>query len=179
MAACATLDAEECQTINWQQLGDTDGANGFPQERVAKHAKACEKHSLPINEKAYFAGWQGGIARYCTPQNGFRQGWIGRHYRNSCPSELAGGFVEAYSVAITFNRAEAEVRHLENKISSAAREISRLADSKDPKDIERLKDETEKLKHAQNRLPSAREEKARAQRAMNDYLRAHPEIRSI
>lgn len=36
LSACATLNESECQTVDWKQLGDSDGAQGHGQTRIAQ-----------------------------------------------------------------------------------------------------------------------------------------------
>lgn len=179
LSACATLNENECSTVNWQQLGDSDGGQGFGELRIAKHVKACEKFNIPVDRVSYGTGWRAGIARFCIPQNGFSLGIAGKAYRNSCPSELAGSFLDAYQPAKRFHDAEKRVRALESSINFRITEISRLAGSKDPKDIKRLREESDTLKWEQNSLPRARADAQIARQNVTLFLQQNPDIRAF
>ncbi|MEP3264668.1 MAG: DUF2799 domain-containing protein [Hyphomicrobiales bacterium] len=69
LSACATLNEDECKTVDWKQLGDIDGSQGHSSSRIAQHSKACEKHGLPVNVAAYNQGWKVAIARYRPTKN--------------------------------------------------------------------------------------------------------------
>lgn len=99
LTSCATLDKEECASVDWQQLGRSDGAAGYGAGRVDSHRSACAEHKLPVDGQQWMSGWQEGIRLYCTPQNGLTQGIEGRSYSYSCPPELKAGFEGAYFVA--------------------------------------------------------------------------------
>ena len=99
LASCATLNEEECQTANWYELGQRDGASGQPSNYIDNHRRACAEHKLPVDETQWSVGWQQGIRAFCTPENGLLHGREGRYYANSCPPELKPGFDGAYTVA--------------------------------------------------------------------------------
>ena len=179
LSACATLNENECQTVNWQDLGESDGARGFEALRIAKHAKACEKFKIPVDEAAYQAGWKVGIARFCTPQNGYNLGIAGRNHRNACPPDLADAFLQAYTPAKRVATEEAEVRQIERNIEFLADEISKLALSTDKKDLEKLKRTRDRLQSETASLPHARANADVARKILNDFLRANPEIKTF
>lgn len=178
LSACATLNEQECQTVDWQALGDRDGVSGFAQTRLAKHVKACAKHTVNADEKAYSAGWRVGITRYCTPQNGFNVGKSAQNYRNACPSELEGPFLEAYTISRAVRDAEADIRNIEWDIENDVDQLSRLATSKKPEDLAKVVALRDDLKHQRRNLESARLREEIAQRDLLDFLRANPQIKA-
>ncbi len=171
LASCATLNENECHTVNWQQLGDRDGAQGFALTRIAKHNKACQKHGISSDVPAYEAGWRAGIERYCTPQNGFRTGRSGITYRNSCPSNLADGFLGAYIPARNLYIAERDIATTESRIDTLISEITRLANSSNVEDKARLKEKSSELRYERDNLPGLRADLEIARRDVNDYLK--------
>lgn len=177
LSACATLNEDECKTVNWQQLGDIDGSQGHHATRIAKHNKACEKHGLPVNTAAYNDGWIAGIARYCVPQNGFNLGKRGATYRGSCPSQFATAFEAAYNPAKSLYDAVTELRRAERSIEQGIDEIARLSYSKNPKDLEKLKQVSKQLHFDQRDLFRLRSNVDVAQRNVQDFLRANPHIK--
>ncbi|MEO0923516.1 MAG: DUF2799 domain-containing protein, partial [Pseudomonadota bacterium] len=150
------MNESECQTVDWRQLGDLDGGQGHEQTRLAKHAKACDKHGIAINQVAYNEGWRLGIGRYCTPQNGYNIGRQRGSYRGSCPSDLAPAFLAAYNPSLRVANAEHRVRLVQQDIDHAINNIARWAGSKDPELLEKLPDERIKLNNARAELPLAR-----------------------
>lgn len=179
VAACATLDAKECQTANWQTLGLQDGENGRLQSRIEKHEKACAKHKLGVNKSAYAAGWQQGIARFCTPQNGFTLGRQRGLYRESCPASLAGPFVAAYVPALRLSRAESEVRGLEHDLDRLSDVIAFHSKSSHPKDVAIVAEARSDFIDTRRKLSWARDNLRTAEADVAAYLRAHPEIRAF
>lgn len=176
LSACATLNEDECKTVDWRQLGDIDGSQGHQSTRIAQHSKACDKHGLPVNVPAYNDGWNAGISRYCVPQNGYDLGRRGASYRGSCPSQFATDFERAYHPAKGLHDALKKLRSVERSIESDIDEIARLAYSKKPKDLEKLKHVSERLRADKSDLPRLRANVAIAQRDVQDYLKANPHI---
>lgn len=179
LSACATLNESECQTVDWKQLGDSDGSQGHGQTRIAKHAKACEKHGIAINTAAYNEGWRAGISRYCTPQNGFNIGRRGGSYAGTCPSNLAGPFEAAYRPAFKLTRAESRVSEIQNEIDRSIDKLAKWAISKNPKLIAKIPEERRRLKNLRAEQPIARSNVEIARRDLQDYLAANPQIRAL
>ena len=98
-SSCATLTKDECSSVNWVELGRSDGAAGQSRSHIERHRSACAEHKLPVDEQQWSVGWERGIRLYCTPENGLAQGREGRSYANSCPPELKADFEAAYYVA--------------------------------------------------------------------------------
>lgn len=138
MSSCATLTEDECASVNWQELGRSDGAAGHPQNYVDNHRKACSDHNLPIDEPQWSTGWQEGIRVFCTPQNGLLHGREGRSYANSCPPELKTGFEAAYHVAKRLYDARQSRDALQRELDSLR---GSLRDAEKREDKQRLRRE--------------------------------------
>ena len=94
LSACQTLSKEECVAADWTVIGETDGAAGHaPQDRFARHVKACAKAGITPNQTAWNQGYQAGLVRYCTPANGLRVGEAGNIYANVCPLDKSAAFL--------------------------------------------------------------------------------------
>lgn len=176
LAACATLNEDQCRTVDWQTLGDSDGVAGHRQTRIADHAKACNKHGIAVDQAAYLQGWARGIRAYCVPQRGYAEGRDGRVYRNSCPSDLAGPFEAAYRPAKRAFDAEAEVDRLERSIDRAVTRLAQLAGSDDPKAKDRARGLRNQLDRDRSALRRARREDDRARDTLLRFLRANPSL---
>ena len=139
LSACATLNESECETVNWSDLGRSDGAAGQSSSYVQRHREACEKYSLPVDERAWRTGWEDGIRRYCTPENGLSAGRDGRSYANSCPADAAPGFESAYRVGkrvhdarSEYDRLKSELEQLYDNLEDAAKDPARLRPPQSP-----------------------------------------------
>src|SRR3989337_3049438 len=87
LSACATMDRNECLTVDWQTVGFEDGVAGYSGDRIGQHRKACAKHGVTPDLTAYQAGREEGLREYCVPANGFRLGSQGGSYSGMCPAE--------------------------------------------------------------------------------------------
>jgi hypothetical protein len=135
LASCATLNEEQCQTANWYELGQSDGAAGQPASHIDSHRRACAEHNLPVDDTQWSVGWQQGIRSFCTPDNGLTIGREGRYYANSCPPDLKAGFESAYTVAKALHDARQSRDNLMNEIASLE---SAARDAKTPEDRSRI-----------------------------------------
>ena len=141
ISSCATLDKEECASVNWEQLGRSDGAEGRPSSRIDQHRSACAEHKLPVDEQQWASGWQQGIRVYCTPDNGLMQGREGRHYANSCPPELKTDFEAAYFVAKRLYDARQSRDTLQRDIDSLVSSLRRAEKREEKEKVRRQIDE--------------------------------------
>lgn len=126
LTACQTLSKEECVAADWAVIGETDGAAGHsPQERFARHVKACTKAGITPNQTAWNQGYQSGLIRYCTPGNGLRVGEAGSSYANVCPLDKSAGFLSGYNLG---KRAHGIRSDIESRKSAISRRQSESAD---------------------------------------------------
>ena len=77
-------------------MGYKDGRSGISADIINTYAVSCAKHGASPDPEAYTAGYQSGIALYCTPDNGYEQGRRIQDYAGSCPVELEKPFIEKY-----------------------------------------------------------------------------------
>ena len=96
-AGCATLNKEECERANWQDLGQRDGRSGYTNARLTKHQEACSEHGISVNTTEYTRGYQNGLKSFCTKQNGFEQGKSGKTNQRVCPPKLQSLFNKGYT----------------------------------------------------------------------------------
>ena len=131
LASCATLNEEQCQTVEWVELGREDGAAGQPSTHIDKHRKACSEHKLPVDEQQWRVGWEEGIRVYCTPANGLLAGREGRYYANSCPLDLKAGFEGAYSIAKALHDARNARDRLQGELDALEADMRRAESRED------------------------------------------------
>lgn len=131
--SCTTMNQSECSSSNWAELGVNDGERGLRSTHYSKYEKACAEYGIPVNSSAYIAGWETGIRRYCTGDNGFRVGNSGILYADSCPIELEQKFLSAFELGRNVHFFNMRVNYLSNEI----KEIRRKLESEDLNDSRR------------------------------------------
>lgn len=118
------MSKEECAVADWSVIGEQDGAAGYnPQDRFARHVKACAKAGVAANQTIWYQGYQRGLPRYCTPLNGLSVGSQGKTYNNVCPVNLEAGFREGYDLGRLHNGKKREISSLESRIRSLEQSI--------------------------------------------------------
>lgn len=116
LSGCATLSEGECRTADWFQVGRQDGANGYKRARLFDHRKACVEYGVRPEPEAYYTGRQIGLARYCSADNGFREGRAGRPYRGVCPTKYENRFLIGYRKGKIIHEVDEEVESIEDDI---------------------------------------------------------------
>ena len=117
LTSCQTLSKEECVVADWRVIGEQDGAAGYnPQDRFARHVKACTRAGIAPDQTLWYQGYQQGLPRYCTPLNGLSAGSQGKSYANVCPLDLDPGFREGYDLGRIHYQKSSEIRRLESRI---------------------------------------------------------------
>jgi orotidine-5'-phosphate decarboxylase len=142
LAGCASMSEQECLTVDWHDQGYRDGRNGQPLSRVEAHREACAKVGVVPDLAEYRNGRATGILEYCTPGNAVQEGRRGASYRNACPPELEGRFLDHYRAGRRVYDAEQRV----NSLDSRARDLQRrLEKEKDDDKRKRLRQELRDL----------------------------------
>lgn len=185
LSGCATMDREECLTVDWRTVGYEDGVAGYASVRIGQHRKACAKHGVTTDLAAYQAGRQDGLREYCVPTNGFRLGSQGGDYAGMCPSDLDPAFTDAFqsgrqlhslesrlaSVNYDLNAKRNSLRNAESDIvSRSARAISSEATTEERAqavvDVKQLGERVGRLK---SEIRQLEEERVHCERDLQDY----------
>lgn len=116
LAACATMDRDECLTVDWRTVGFEDGAAGYSGDRIGQHRKACAKHGVAPDLAAYQSGREDGLREYCVPANGFRLGSQGGSYGGICPADLDPAFADAFHSGRHLHTLEARLSSVSDQI---------------------------------------------------------------
>jgi len=167
LSSCATLNEDECSSVDWNALGQKNGAEGRPASFVQRHEKACSRYKLPVNQSAWQQGWETGIRQYCTPENGLSQGRAGHAYAGSCPTDIAFGFEDAYRVGKDVYDAEQERQRLENEIDSLRGRRDDEEDRDERRELER------RIRDTRDRMHDAERRERFAQRRYDRYVFEH------
>ena len=118
LAACASLDKDECLHADWYAIGLEDGARGHAVERLGDHRRACAKHNVMPDSERYVAGRNDGLKSFCTYERGFSEGRAGHGYAAGCPQPAGADFLAGY------NRGR-ELHELHRRLEEVNREIGR------------------------------------------------------
>jgi len=118
LTGCATMDRDECLTVDWRTVGFEDGVAGYSGDRIGRHRKACAKHGVAPDLSAYQAGREDGLREYCVPANGFRLGSQGDSYGGMCPADLEPAFADAYESGRQLHTLETRLSGVTHKLES-------------------------------------------------------------
>lgn len=164
VAACATMDQAECETANWYDVGIGDGEHGRASRRYQDYRDDCAEFGVSVDTKAYREGWETGIARYCTRDNGYRVGINGVAYQDSCPAEYEDAFFSAYQLG----RAVHTHRH---RVDELHHEIEEVGDELEMDDL--TEDKRNSLRDKRKRLKKDLEREEWALLAAASEARSH------
>jgi hypothetical protein len=118
ISGCATMDREECLTVDWRTVGFEDGAAGYSSDRIGQHRKACAEYGVTPDLIAYQEGRAEGLREYCVPANGFRLGSQGGSYSGICPSDLDPEFADAYHSGRQLYTLESRLSNVSHQLDS-------------------------------------------------------------
>ena len=128
LTGCATkptVSENQCRAGDWESIGYRDGANGAASTRILAHQDACGEYNIVPIKDHYLAGWQAGIASFCTPENGFSQGNLGRSLNRQCTD---AEYAAAHADGLQLHQARSTVNALAHELES---HHSRLVNIKD------------------------------------------------
>ncbi len=160
LASCASLDESECLLADFRFLGEEDGEKGQPRTRIDTYETDCAEYGLDVDRQAYALGWEVGIVRFCTRENGYEYGLAGNFYQRSCPVELADEFSNAYQLGRAVYNARSEVDRLEAEITRLGDKLARddLKSEKRAELREEREDAKDDLRKAERQLDTAQDE---------------------
>ena len=122
-AAKPSVSEYQCMAGDWQSIGYRDGSQGLARSQVLKHAEACGEYGVVPDRPSYVAGWQEGIAEFCTPQNGFDLGERGRGLNRQCKDSA---FSNAYYEGRELYQARREVQQLASSLNAAEHRLETI-----------------------------------------------------
>jgi hypothetical protein len=185
LGACATMDRDECLTVDWRTVGFEDGAAGYSGDRIGQHRKACAKHGVTPDLAAYQSGREDGLREYCVPANGFRLGSRGGDYGGMCPADLEFAFTDAFQSGRQLYTLEARLSDVSSQLRSkrsalktaesdiatrSARAISNEATTEERAqavvDVKQLGERVGRLK---SEIRQLEEERVHRERDLEDY----------
>lgn len=123
VSGCASMSSEECAASDWSAIGYEDGSRGYTTERFAKHRKACAKHGITPDFRAYQAGRDEGLVEFCQPSRGYNLGVNGGTYHGVCDAALEEEFLDAYRVGHQLYTLRANVNYANSQIYAKERQL--------------------------------------------------------
>lgn len=152
LAACTSMSPDECRIADWNRTGYTDGAAGEDQQSsLAAYATDCAEAGVRPDTVAYRAGWDAGIATYCTAATGWREGVEGRTWKeDACRGQRGdSAFSQALKDGLKVNKTNREIQSMDTKIQDLEQKLQ-----KTQKDNERrsLRDQIRALDRQQASL---------------------------
>lgn len=126
MSGCASMSSEECALSDWSAVGYEDGSRGYTTERFSNHRKACAKHGVSADFRAYQEGRDEGLVEFCQPSRGYNLGVNGGKYNGVCDVALEEEFLDAYRVGNQLYGLRANVNSANSRIASRERELDRI-----------------------------------------------------
>ena len=125
LGGCATMDEAECVSADWYALGHDDGQQGKKAAHYSEYRKDCSAYGVNVDADAYADGWESGIRDYCTRDNGYRVGVVGKIYQSSCPLVLADTFVSSYQSGRAVYLKQLRVNSLRHKVQKTGDDLSK------------------------------------------------------
>ena len=128
LGGCATMNEDECRTVDWRTVGYEDGVAGYSGDRIGQHRKACAEYGVSPDLGLYQEGRDQGLHEYCRPANGYRLGANGAGYGGTCPADIEGDFLNAYESGRQLYTLESRVSDAADQLQSKRRELNRVED---------------------------------------------------
>ncbi len=142
LSGCATMNADECATVDWTTVGYEDGSRGYTTERIGKHRKACAKHGVTPDFQAYQNGRNRGLEEFCQPGRGFNHGANGGNYHGVCPADMEPEYLEAYRAGNKLYTLRAGVSSANSQIYSKEHELERIESRTTSVEVQLISDQT-------------------------------------
>ncbi len=115
-AGCSTVPHVGC-TADAETLGFRDASKG---------QQTCSAHLSGTDHLAYQTGWNEGIQRFCTEDNGYQQGCQGAPFSNVCPDPLASSYLDGYQTGYSIYLTQLEVDATERAIELKTNELEQV-----------------------------------------------------
>ena len=142
MSGCASMSSDECVYSDWHAVGYEDGARGYAADRFGVHRKACAKHGVTADFRAYQQGRAEGLVDYCQPSRGYNLGASGGRYHGVCDVALEARFLDAYRVGYQLYNLRSSVDGVSARIDARENELERTREKIGEKEALLIAEET-------------------------------------
>jgi uncharacterized small protein (DUF1192 family) len=141
LSGCASMSSEECANSDWVAIGFEDGSRGYTTDKFGSRRKACAKHGITADFKAYQEGRQEGLVEFCQPSRGYNLGASGGKYYGVCDVAMEGAFLDAYRVGSQLHTLRSNVNNTSSSIYSKEAELKRTKEKIRSKQVELISDD--------------------------------------
>jgi hypothetical protein len=141
LSGCASMSSEECINSDWAAIGYEDGARGYTTDKFGSRRKACAKHGVTADFRAYQAGRQEGLVEFCQPSRGYNLGASGGKYYGVCDVAMEEDFLDAYRVGSQLHTLRSNVNNASSSIYSKEAELKRTKEKIRVKQAELISDD--------------------------------------
>lgn len=141
LSGCASMSSEECANSDWGAIGYEDGSRGYTTDKFGSRRKACAKHGVTADFKAYQEGREEGLVEFCQPSRGYNLGVSGGAYYGVCDVAMEADFLDAYRVGSQLHSLRSNVNNTSSRIYSKEAELKRNREKIREKQAELISDE--------------------------------------
>jgi hypothetical protein len=141
LGGCASMSSEECANSDWVAIGYEDGSRGYTMDKFGSRRKACAKHGVTADFKAYQEGREEGLAEFCQPSRGYNLGVSGAAYYGVCDVAMEEEFLDAYRVGSQLHSLRSNVNNANSRIYSKEAELKRTKEKIRDKQAELISDD--------------------------------------
>lgn len=118
LTGCSTMDAQDCQSANWEMIGMKDGENGKLLSTFGEYSQQCNEFGVNANRQLYEKGRDYGLTTFCTKDRGFSEGRQQNQNNNVCPAPLQSAFNQGYGIGLKYAAISREISNIESEIWS-------------------------------------------------------------
>ena len=141
LSGCASMSSEECSNSDWVAIGYEDGSRGYTTDKFGSRRKACAKHGVTADFKAYQEGREEGLVEFCQPGRGYSLGVSGGAYYGVCDVAMEEEFLDAYRVGSQLHSLRSNVNNANSRIYSKEAELKRTRENIRDKQAELISDD--------------------------------------
>ena len=141
LSGCASMSSEECANSDWVAIGYEDGSRGYTTDKFGSRRKACAKHGVTADFKAYQEGREEGLVEFCQPSRGYNLGVSGGAYYGVCDVAMEEDFLDAYRVGSQLHNLRSNVNNTSSRIYSKEAELKRTREKIRETQAELISDE--------------------------------------
>ena len=117
LTGCVSRSANVCTGSDAESLGFLEATEG---------RLGCATAFFGSDAVAYQHGWQQGIQRFCTEENGFQQGSQAAVLSDVCPAALATSYIDGYQSGYSVYLAQLEVDAFERAIEAKSADLKQI-----------------------------------------------------
>lgn len=98
LSGCQTIKRYQCHSEDWAEVGKRDGEAGkIAQEQFSNYQSRCTASGAFIEQSDYMAGYQLGLATFCTYHNATKQAYSGYENNGLCTADFGPAFDEGFA----------------------------------------------------------------------------------